>query len=71
MASAVLSSVADGESEIVGAEAVQKSYPTFFEDFMCSLRPCGAQLRLYYTILIINASVFNNFFKNFLFFLKF
>ena len=34
MASAVLSSVADGESEIVGAEAVQKSYPTFFEDYL-------------------------------------
>ncbi len=33
MASAVLSSVADGESEIVGAEAVQKSYPTFFTDY--------------------------------------
>ena len=33
MASAVLSSVADGESEIMGAEAVQKSYPTFFTDY--------------------------------------
>jgi len=33
MASAVLSSVANGESEIVGAEAVQKSYPTFFTDY--------------------------------------
>lgn len=33
MASAVLSSVADGDSEIVGAEAVQKSYPTFFTDY--------------------------------------
>ncbi len=33
MASAVLSSVACGESEIVQADAVNKSYPTFFDDF--------------------------------------
>lgn len=32
MASAVLSSVAEGESIIYGAEAVSKSYPTFFSD---------------------------------------
>ena len=33
MASAVLGAVADGESVINGAEAVQKSYPTFFDDY--------------------------------------
>ncbi len=33
MASAVLASVACGESEIVQADAVNKSYPTFFDDF--------------------------------------
>ncbi len=33
MASTILSSVANGDSVIVGAEAVQKSYPTFFTDY--------------------------------------
>ncbi len=33
MAGTVLSSVADGESEIIGTEAVHKSYPTFFTDY--------------------------------------
>ena len=33
MAGTVLSSVADGESEIIGAQAVEKSYPTFFTDY--------------------------------------
>ena len=33
MASTVLSSVAKGESEIFGAQAVEKSYPTFFKDY--------------------------------------
>ena len=33
MSAAVLATVAKGESEIIGAEAVNKSYPTFFEDF--------------------------------------
>ena len=33
MAGTVLSSIADGESEIIGAQAVEKSYPTFFTDY--------------------------------------
>ena len=33
MASAVLASVADGTSQIIDAGAVNKSYPTFFDDF--------------------------------------
>ncbi len=33
MSAAVLASVAEGSSVISGAEAVNKSYPTFFEDF--------------------------------------
>lgn len=33
MASAVLGAVADGESQVIDADAVQKSYPTFFKDF--------------------------------------
>ncbi len=33
MASAVLGSVANGDSEIIDADAVQKSYPTFFADY--------------------------------------
>ena len=34
MSSAVLGSVAGGESVIIGSEAVRKSYPEFFEDFI-------------------------------------
>ena len=33
MAGTVLCSVADGESESIGAQAVEKSYPTFFTDY--------------------------------------
>ena len=33
MSSAVISSVADGESQILGAHAVEKSYPEFFKDY--------------------------------------
>ncbi len=33
MASAILGAVASGESVIVGADAMQKSYPTFFADY--------------------------------------
>ena len=33
MASAILASVAEGESQIIDAGAVNKSYPTFFEDY--------------------------------------
>ncbi len=34
MASAVLGAVADGQTHIIGAEAVNKSYPTFFKDYI-------------------------------------
>ncbi|MBQ7374000.1 MAG: 3-phosphoshikimate 1-carboxyvinyltransferase [Clostridia bacterium] len=33
MSSVVLASVANGDSQIVGAEAIEKSYPDFFRDF--------------------------------------
>ena len=35
MASAVLASIAEGQSQIIDAGAIKKSYPTFFEDFIC------------------------------------
>ncbi len=34
MSGAVLGAVAEGETEILGANAVQKSYPTFFNDYI-------------------------------------
>ena len=33
MSAAVMAAVAIGESQIIGAEAVEKSYPTFFADY--------------------------------------
>ena len=33
MSATVLGAVSKGETEIIGAEAVNKSYPTFFDDF--------------------------------------
>ena len=33
MAAAILATAADGPVTILGAEAVNKSYPTFFDDF--------------------------------------
>ncbi len=34
MAAAIAATVADGETTLTGAQCVEKSYPTFFEDFM-------------------------------------
>ena len=34
MAAAIAATVADGETTLAGAQCVEKSYPTFFEDFM-------------------------------------
>jgi 3-phosphoshikimate 1-carboxyvinyltransferase len=42
MALAVLASSIDGETVINGAEAVNKSYPDFFED----LRKTGVEVKL-------------------------
>ena len=36
MSAAILSTIADGETQITGAECVAKSYPRFYDDF-CSL----------------------------------
>ena len=33
MSAAILACYADGDSEIIGAESVTKSYPNFYKDF--------------------------------------